>query len=359
MIDAQTLSDLIAEKRDSRFKVFEGEALAQETHQEHFTDRTKFPKGYFTTPSTIRPVFLNKVIGSTYTISGYIAKRDSNFSNLNIFPGHVARDNIRFESEFKYDDGHERTDLGFILLHANFKTYGHLLLEMIPKLKIYGLVRNVLPNIPIILPDNAPAIVYDWIRFFCGDTKIVKVKTRLVLIEAYIPDMLIAPYAFGTAMHRFKSDCVEKAAGSTIDRADMLLISRRYRRQRRSDFRSIANWDDVERSLVSRGFSVVEPETWSIPDQISIFSKAKVIIGELSSALHNALFSVPGTTVCQINPFNSVQRQIALSCGHSIVSVLPDDEIIRPWPPSSQISSDFSVDPDRIIKALSSSIRLR
>jgi O-antigen biosynthesis protein WbqL len=121
----------------------------------------------------------------------------------------------------------------------------------------------------------------------------------------------------------------------------------------------LVNFDEIELKLQALGFSTIEPETMSIAEQIQIFAGAEIVVGELSSALHNAMFSPAETIVVQLNPFNSVQRHLALSMQHILISITPDDGSVRSWPGSPNLPSDFTVRPDMIEKAIQIGLNMR
>lgn len=54
---------------------------------------------------------------------------------------------------------------------------------------------------------------------------------------------------------------------------------------------TLSNADEIEEALSPLGFKCICPATMSIQQQVSAFSKAKVIVGEDSSSLHNIIYS--------------------------------------------------------------------
>jgi capsular polysaccharide biosynthesis protein len=56
----------------------------------------------------------------------------------------------------------------------------------------------------------------------------------------------------------------------------------------------------VETELTSKGFLVVNPESLSIQEQISLFGNAKIIVGFHGGALTNMVWSKKGTNVYEI-----------------------------------------------------------
>ena len=56
----------------------------------------------------------------------------------------------------------------------------------------------------------------------------------------------------------------------------------------------------IEAMAEDFGFTLVRPERLTVPEQIALFGGAGVIAGEYGSALHNSVFSAPGTAICAL-----------------------------------------------------------
>ena len=77
---------------------------------------------------------------------------------------------------------------------------------------------------------------------------------------------------------------------------DKLFISRRSRSKKAPNYRVLQNEDEFASALQGLGFAVVEPETLSLEQQISIFSGATRIVALGGAAIYNAVFCGPGTS---------------------------------------------------------------
>jgi capsular polysaccharide biosynthesis protein len=60
------------------------------------------------------------------------------------------------------------------------------------------------------------------------------------------------------------------------------------------DRRAIHNIGDVEKAAADRGYTIINPEKYSVAQQAAIFSRARAIVGEDGSGLHNVIFTEPG-----------------------------------------------------------------
>jgi capsular polysaccharide biosynthesis protein len=79
-----------------------------------------------------------------------------------------------------------------------------------------------------------------------------------------------------------------------------LFISRRSLSQKYPHYRVLQNEGELSDALVKMGFTIVEPETLPIADQIGLFSSAEYIVSLGGSALYNMVFCAPGTKVITI-----------------------------------------------------------
>jgi capsular polysaccharide biosynthesis protein len=137
------------------------------------------------------------------------------------------------------------------------------------------------------------------------------------------------------------------AARATTDpRDDRIFIARRIAK------RACRNAPEVEELFVRHGFTLVYPEDLTLPDQVAMFRRARVIAGFAGSGLFNACFSPEPTTVIQIGHEAYTANNeylIASVLGHELVSVVSDidrteDEERRTV---RRFQSSFTVDLDR------------
>jgi capsular polysaccharide biosynthesis protein len=78
------------------------------------------------------------------------------------------------------------------------------------------------------------------------------------------------------------------------------------------------NEKDVEDRLRDRGFSIVQPELWSLKDQICLFAEARRVIGPSGSGMFNIVFAEHPERIVDIETYARTVRQHAKlysSCG--------------------------------------------
>ncbi len=69
-----------------------------------------------------------------------------------------------------------------------------------------------------------------------------------------------------------------------------------------STYRKIINEADIIPILRSRGYKVINPQLYSIVDQIKIFAQADKVVAPHGSNLSNIVFCKPGTEIYEIGP---------------------------------------------------------
>jgi capsular polysaccharide biosynthesis protein len=106
------------------------------------------------------------------------------------------------------------------------------------------------------------------------------------------------------------------------------------------------------RLVQERGFEIVCPEELSWPDQIALFARAKILIGESGSALHNAIFCDSNTVVLCIRPANQVQASIAGVRRQQLLFFYPEEEH------ETEAGVEFAVDVPRFARAIEQCKRL-
>jgi hypothetical protein len=210
-----------------------------------------------------------------------------------------------------------------LLTHWNSAVYGHWLLENMPKLLLLRRIATGLPPFRIVLP-RLPQWVISWIKLVLPDavTEIYNGRREYLLCETLLmPTLLMHPAHFfhpelAVLLSELSDDVVRsKSIGAR------LYVSR----VKPSHYRTLANQAEIEAVAVSEGLTLIKPETMSIAEQIALFRSAQLIVGEFGSAMHNALFSAPGTRVLCLNWINGLQSRIAQLNRQQVGYLLPSE----------------------------------
>ena len=89
------------------------------------------------------------------------------------------------------------------------------------------------------------------------------------------------------------------------------------------NLRRLINTNRMERMLVDQGFEIHQPHTMSLADQRNLFHDADVIVGEDGSALHNTIYSRPGTRIglVAMGRINYLHLLTAAALGHWVTFI--------------------------------------
>ena len=99
-----------------------------------------------------------------------------------------------------------------------------------------------------------------------------------------------------------------------------------------TDVRTIPNADRLEDLAVARGFVSIRPEQFSLPAQARIFNRARCVLGEDGSGLHNIIFAEPGCVLGLVHAREPNLWHIAIcqQLGHFLGSLAVGDDGMRP-----------------------------
>lgn len=211
-----------------------------------------------------------------------------------------------------------------LVTHWNSGVYGHWLLECMPKLLLLRELAHHLPPLRIALPASLGGWVSAWIARLlpeatidCYDDRSEYLHCRTLLVPTLLTDPV--HHFFHPELARLLATVTPAVAPS--ERRSRLYVSR----VSANSFRRLSNQPEIEAIALSEGLDIVKPETLSVAEQIAAFARAELVVGEFGSAMHNTLFSPPGTTVFCLNWINGLQSRIAEVKGQRVGYLLPSD----------------------------------
>lgn len=239
-------------------------------------------------------------------------------------------------------------------VHPNW-IYGHFLLEVLP---LALLLDHVCPSSwPIAVASCDGHWLPDIMRSVFGERPIIEYDPAT--------EVLSAPCFIGctqmishTAVHPAMLDGIKTMKERMLRSPDKLpslpnperiFLSRSKVKEQSG--RSIENAAEVEKMMAGLGYSILHPEKLSFAAQVQVFDRARIVVGEYSSAMHNTVFCRRGATVVCLNYINAYQSRIAQAFGHSI-GYIPDadgrfhvaDEISAKWVAGQQLDMRFDTD---------------
>ncbi|SDX72595.1 Protein of unknown function [Allochromatium warmingii] len=173
------------------------------------------------------------------------------------------------------------------LVSKGFNIYGHFLIDLMPRLKMYSAINNVSKFVGFIA-ENAP----DWsiemasacIRSLNGELEFMK-KDVAYLCNVYVP--------MPSRYHDYLAPC-SVFGGDLLTQRNFITPSRKVyisRSRWKNKSRDLMNREEVEKVFADGGFDIVSPEDLSFQDQLKVFASAKILAGEAGSGLHNVVFS--------------------------------------------------------------------
>ena len=240
------------------------------------------------------------------------------------------------------------------VLHPNM-IFGHFLLEMLPRLYVLSLMRQLGARFVTALPRDVPDWVRPFIALYVPLAEQLWYDPKLQIIEApsiVLPSMLHEQHHFHPAFNSMVAD-LRARAGLTPDPGDTprdpgapkrLYLSRKLVGRNRR----LQNEDEVETLMQRLGFTLVHPEQLPLREQLTLFDGAEVVAGEYSSALHNTMFCRPGTRVISIDYYSGYQSALGRLRQQPHGFVAPDDGSYRHWRLVHESQRNYRVDPEAL-----------
>lgn len=231
------------------------------------------------------------------------------------------QDNIRHMG-FIYDvRGIKIVREAYLVSHFNMRTYGHFLMEVLPKLFVAKALHARGMTAPILLPTIEPWML-DILETVVPEMDVVTYdpKQEVALVQnGYIPTL---PLSVNFVLHPDLSEpiqdmsrvCYERALATGLELPESIFLTRQGIRS----FRKLSNETELGDIARQHGFSVINPLMFPWWQQVAMFHTARNGVGEFSSALHNAMFSFGGRRVLAFNYVNSIQASICRTVGNVI-----------------------------------------
>lgn len=228
------------------------------------------------------------------------------------------------------------------------REYGHFLVEILPRLL---LVRNLWNNgfqFPVIAPASRPRYFDDFFKIILPNTPTIEVNDLEESVT--ISQVMIPSWGdYNPYIGELISSLIDDLSFDLTHRKKIIIRRQQFRAIEKSgDFRLLQNEQEIAETAQRYGFEPVEPQLLTTLEQIRMFAAAEAIIGEASSALHNAMFSPRGTSILALNAINPVQTFISGMRGHSIDYILPSDGEVRNLDNIGRVPKAYTIDVNAI-----------
>ena len=183
------------------------------------------------------------------------------------------------------------------LLWPGIYTYGHWLLDVIPRL--YLALQHFGPTVfeldvllPATLPQFARNILSDLgFKNHYSVVNDVRYSFESLFVPSHTRNLLTFPVDFHKAAIAWAKPRLTSSATEEIVPKNSKYYVVHTTMTSEHDPRQLKNNVEIEKLLEARNFNVFNPLKFSIPQQIHNFSQATCCIGVDSSAMHNLIFA--------------------------------------------------------------------
>lgn len=186
--------------------------------------------------------------------------------------------------------------------------YAHWITEVLPRINLFC-ASPLSTNVPIVINDGLHRNIMESLDLVTkGSHEIVAVTTGAAIgadVMYVVSAAGYVPFERRTNRLRNHSHGLFSPSG-LLSMRDRLLNgigrtscenARHIVIRRNSTIRNIANAQEIEETLVARGFTVVEPEHLSFAEQVAVFSNAETVVGATGAAFANLIFCKPSTRI--------------------------------------------------------------
>ncbi|MCW2240821.1 glycosyltransferase family 61 protein [Azospirillum canadense] len=229
--------------------------------------------------------------------------------------GNLYRETITQHSEGEIDQAHaavlaaigrggpeaEPDASGPVLLckKRGIGNYGHWMMEMLPKARLVHhhlrdlearfLVAHVPGHLNDSMAQSLSMLGIDLARTIVADDTPRRFADLLLVDGLSEHGGYMSPFVFDSV--NALAGCIP-AAG-----AERLFVTRRA-----TGFRRVVGEDDLIAHAQACGYTLVEPDVLTLPQQVSLFKGATRIVGVMGAAMTNIAFAPPGAQVVTLTP---------------------------------------------------------
>lgn len=273
-----------------------------------------------------------------------------------VYPSYVASyyENPRLLEQFAFPTvavERQITESAFCLTHFNMMTYGHFLLEVLPKLLLAARLRTRGVDAKVAFPATVKRGIAEALLEVVGPEALVLYQPRregLRLSRALLPSLMTSPkydlHDLFVEEIRSLTARITAAPATLPIPGPRIFISRL--RMVTPSFRKLDNEAELFAVAAAYGFQLVHPQEFAWRDQVRMFAGATHVIGEYTSALHNTLFSPCHAKVISLGYLaeNDVQSAIAASVGHKLGYLMPRSGALINFKPGWNEVQHFTIE---------------
>lgn len=206
-------------------------------------------------------------------------------------------------------------------------TYGHLLVEMLPRLLVaMKAMGGTLAETKLLLPAGTAAWFEAILRRVTGEPmpaieRYDPAREQVTLDKGILPGQcFMVEDGFHPGLNALMDEVRDRvigAAGPVL--APRVFMTRALFSNPSTEARRCLNEVRIaEIAAREYGFAVIAPETLPWETQLRLLAGASIIAGEFGSAMHGSIFARPGTRVAVLGIENLTQSMLADLRGHAI-----------------------------------------
>jgi capsular polysaccharide biosynthesis protein len=189
-----------------------------------------------------------------------------------------------------------------VVAQGGFRTYGHFLLDVLPKIEI---LKRITPRPTLLVPWGLLPWQQELLSLAgVSDDDLVVYFPRRDLIrckELFVCSQHRIDYSLHPSANIVYDALASRVASTSAEAhhsTNLRIFCARPTDEKRAN--ELLNYKEVEDILSKRGFLTLRPEELSVTEQIELFSRAEAVVGVHGSALHNTVFSPAQTKVVSL-----------------------------------------------------------
>jgi hypothetical protein len=254
--------------------------------------------------------------------------------------------------------GRRRVQVGIHLLKEHSANYYHWLFECLPRLIFFRehlRLADAGVKFTLLIEDNLPEQCLDAMRrviTFPCEIETVR-RGELVYCDRLF---YVSPFWYSLDNSRHEVNAIRDYA---VDKFAVAQVHEAFRSLRRatpptrkiyvpravSQVRRIINAPEVETVMRENGFEIIYPHHFSFPEQIELFSSARIMVGATGAAFSNMVFMQPGTKAVIFSPKQLVKFNYYIFQQQADVAGVELMHLLAVPPPVDDyfVHNDFSV----------------
>lgn len=268
-----------------------------------------FPGGAKLPPVNVYAV-ANAMVGG----NGLIRVGDQVFGRADAIPGYYRDAHEVWYKNFLADAGETiRFDTPVITVVQPNWVYGHVILEMLPKMFLAALLRSYGWRAPIVVTRHAPRFLREILGLYFAEDEIVYYDPETQRIAApfvIVPSMMNWYYDLHPAMELMIDDLVARCRLRERSPGMPRIFLSRSRLPKSNDQR-VQDPKLIDEVFLRYGFSLVHPQELGFVQQMLMYADADIIAGVAGSALHNSMFQKKRGRIISIGFRNELQGKLA------------------------------------------------